>query len=378
MEPEITRVENDAKQPRESSRASDESSGPRDSSIAPNDVVFGRGALANNHRGNILFRRIVNHNKSAYQETENATRKQLLVTSIIMSIQRIGGRFLRKGDDGSWWVEAKMKQVRRKTAQALREPDVESTGPQAASNLESVALAEQSAGIQDDNEMNESTTRSSFIDVRKTEPAPHFLNNERTEMEPKKTATSSRQAVDEPTTTMQVVEASHLSDEGRINRIRINATPRRKMLAQQNVLLDRAQSSAEEQPNIKSPSRLEDHAPQSEATFSSELAMTDHFHSVCAPPRHSSPPDADHPTMAVTVDPPITSPAAFHVAGQVSPDVELFPKDLLDRVLGAEDSPDRFSRRRHRHDHPYPNDYSNSTNAQLSPVFLLCKCDIWI
>jgi len=87
------------------------------------DVLCGRGGLANNHPGNRLFRRIIKENKEIYQElSENAVRKQILVSSIIKAIQHHGGRFLRRKVNGNW-SEITLKEARAKASQALREQD---------------------------------------------------------------------------------------------------------------------------------------------------------------------------------------------------------------------------------------------------------------
>ena len=97
------------------------------------DVVCGRGGLANKHPGNRLFRRIVSENKQYYQKSMNASHKQLLVISIVMAIQKHGGRFMKKekkknncggaGGGTSGWIEIPNNEANSKTAQALRELD---------------------------------------------------------------------------------------------------------------------------------------------------------------------------------------------------------------------------------------------------------------
>jgi hypothetical protein len=90
-----------------------------------NDVLSGRGGLSNNHPGNRLFRRLIQHNRYFYQTSETPTQKQLLVYSIVAAMEGKGGRFLRMHDGR--WVQASLNSVRRKTAQALRESDTPSS-----------------------------------------------------------------------------------------------------------------------------------------------------------------------------------------------------------------------------------------------------------
>jgi hypothetical protein len=88
------------------------------------DIVCGRGGLANKHSGNRMFRRIVTENKSIYQNEMNNQRKQLLVASIVMAIQKHGGRFVKRASKtGDSWTEISEKEAKHKTAQALRELD---------------------------------------------------------------------------------------------------------------------------------------------------------------------------------------------------------------------------------------------------------------
>jgi hypothetical protein len=103
------------------------------------DVVSGRGGLANNHSGNILFRRLVAENKGAYLKCEKKSYKHFLAMSIIAAIEGLGGRFLRSVGGGIYesseskkhvqWVHLSRDQAIAKTAQALREQDANSKAP---------------------------------------------------------------------------------------------------------------------------------------------------------------------------------------------------------------------------------------------------------
>jgi hypothetical protein len=85
--------------------------------VKDNDVLRGRGGLSNNHPGNRLFRRLIQHNRSFYQNLENPTQKQLLVYSIVAAIEGKGGRFLRMHNGK--WVQASLNSVRREVGKGL-------------------------------------------------------------------------------------------------------------------------------------------------------------------------------------------------------------------------------------------------------------------
>lgn len=85
-----------------------------------NDVLSGRGGNINSHHGNVAFRRLVAGRKNDYNLTTNKEKKAAISQEIIQQVHDIGGKFLRKENDGSW-VELEMKQTLAKTSQALRE-----------------------------------------------------------------------------------------------------------------------------------------------------------------------------------------------------------------------------------------------------------------
>lgn len=86
-----------------------------------NDVVCGRGGLANKHPGNRMLRRICSENKVVYQSFMNPSHKQCLVLSILMAIQQHGGKFVFRTKNG--WEEISDKKAKEKTAQLLRESE---------------------------------------------------------------------------------------------------------------------------------------------------------------------------------------------------------------------------------------------------------------
>jgi hypothetical protein len=84
------------------------------------DVLCGRGGLINKHVGNVVYRRVVEHNKPFYQSVEKKHRI-LVSKSIVQSISKFGGRFLILGAKGKAWMEIGYKRAVQKTSQALRE-----------------------------------------------------------------------------------------------------------------------------------------------------------------------------------------------------------------------------------------------------------------
>ena len=84
--------------------------------------MSGRGGLANKHPGNRVFRRLVQENKSLYQELSNSKRKQnMLVQSIMHACRGSGMRFLKQEKDSGAWKELDESEAWNKTSQALRE-----------------------------------------------------------------------------------------------------------------------------------------------------------------------------------------------------------------------------------------------------------------
>mmetsp|Transcript_29047 Transcript_29047/g.79728 ORF Transcript_29047/g.79728 Transcript_29047/m.79728 type:complete len:389 (+) Transcript_29047:272-1438(+) len=91
------------------------------------DVLCGRGGLINKHPGNIVYRRVVDHNKSLYKKVPK--RHRILVSqSIVQTIQTHGGRFLQSNNgngpspSSAGWTTVSFRRAVQKTSQALREP----------------------------------------------------------------------------------------------------------------------------------------------------------------------------------------------------------------------------------------------------------------
>jgi len=86
------------------------------------DILAGRGGLANKHPGNRIFRRLVAHNKSLYQERLRAkVQPDLIIQSILQALQDNGVRFLKHDKNTGQWNELSTQEAWSKTSQALRE-----------------------------------------------------------------------------------------------------------------------------------------------------------------------------------------------------------------------------------------------------------------
>jgi len=89
------------------------------------DILLGRGGLSNNHEGNLWFRDLVSHYRTAYHRSAKG-QKKLLAQNLCLYVRRSGGRFLAKdeGDARSAVVcffECGDGRAQAKCAQALRE-----------------------------------------------------------------------------------------------------------------------------------------------------------------------------------------------------------------------------------------------------------------
>jgi len=82
------------------------------------DVLCGRGGKVNKHAGNIVYRKVVEYNKSYYQSVHKKHRI-LVSQSIVKAIINYGGRFM--GRKGKEWSPICFKKAVQKTSQALRE-----------------------------------------------------------------------------------------------------------------------------------------------------------------------------------------------------------------------------------------------------------------
>jgi hypothetical protein len=88
--------------------------------IGGNDVLCGRGGATNNHVGNKHFRAIVAEYQTEYLEARKE-EKAVIARRIVARVRENGGRFLKRDDATSMWVEVSVEKSVAKTSQALRE-----------------------------------------------------------------------------------------------------------------------------------------------------------------------------------------------------------------------------------------------------------------
>ena len=89
--------------------------------ISDQDVVCGRGGASNSHKGNIFFRSLVSNNKPKYL-IASKVEKKLIAKSIIATVRRRGGRFLKwSSDQRDGFIDMGDVAAMDKTCQALRE-----------------------------------------------------------------------------------------------------------------------------------------------------------------------------------------------------------------------------------------------------------------
>ena len=84
----------------------------------PIDVLCGRGRPYQDFPGNIRVGKLVDEHVPLYLETQERLAKTMIAIGIVQQVQREGGRFLTRRQDG--WELAQNKVARAKISQALR------------------------------------------------------------------------------------------------------------------------------------------------------------------------------------------------------------------------------------------------------------------
>lgn len=88
------------------------------------DILLGRGGMSNNHEGNLWFRDLVSHYRTAYHRSAKG-QKKLLAQNLCLYVRQSGGRFLEKDDtrysSAVCFFECGDGRAQAKCAQALRE-----------------------------------------------------------------------------------------------------------------------------------------------------------------------------------------------------------------------------------------------------------------
>mmetsp|Transcript_16862 Transcript_16862/g.38668 ORF Transcript_16862/g.38668 Transcript_16862/m.38668 type:complete len:494 (-) Transcript_16862:237-1718(-) len=107
-----------AEQQKREQQQEEEEDGDAENKPKEADVLCGRGGKVNKHPGNIVYRKVVEYNKSYYQSVHKKHRI-LVSQSIVRAILNYGGRFM--GQKGKEWSPICFKRAVQKTSQALRE-----------------------------------------------------------------------------------------------------------------------------------------------------------------------------------------------------------------------------------------------------------------
>ena len=117
---ELQRQQQQQQQQQQEQRQQQTQEEDRDAENKPKeaDVLCGRGGKVNKHAGNIVYRKVVEYNKSYYQSVHKKHRI-LVSQSIVKAIINYGGRFM--GRKGKEWSPICFKKAVQKTSQALRE-----------------------------------------------------------------------------------------------------------------------------------------------------------------------------------------------------------------------------------------------------------------
>lgn len=86
-----------------------------------NDVLFGRGGMTNSHPGNRRFRDVISLHRPDYIRAQKMD-KPSVAAKIVRAMRSgpMGGRFLKKKDDGKWY-DVGDRAAMEKTSQGLRE-----------------------------------------------------------------------------------------------------------------------------------------------------------------------------------------------------------------------------------------------------------------
>ncbi len=131
----------------------------------PIDVLCGRGRPYQDFPGNIRVGRIVDEHVPLYLETQERLAKTMIAISIVQNIQRSGGRFLNRRDDG--WEIAEDRVARGKISQALR---VRALKKVRGEGLEPDPLPSDTQAACHDRELLQQIKRQRFSEVDEDEP----------------------------------------------------------------------------------------------------------------------------------------------------------------------------------------------------------------
>ena len=87
-------------------------------SLTEYDVLCGRGGKINSHPGNLSFRKLIKQNQALYLKARRKD-KVTIANSIVDTIHKKSGRFLKRDHETGGFIEIDMEYARHKTCQAL-------------------------------------------------------------------------------------------------------------------------------------------------------------------------------------------------------------------------------------------------------------------
>ena len=85
------------------------------------DICCGRGKGRWNSPGNQRFKEVVQDNLQRYGDAPTKADKSRVVESVVTTIQKLGGRFVKKDDSSGNWYQIGPRDARSKVAHAIRD-----------------------------------------------------------------------------------------------------------------------------------------------------------------------------------------------------------------------------------------------------------------
>jgi hypothetical protein len=83
------------------------------------DVFLGRGRPYQEYEGNLRLADVIDENRSRYQAGGRG-QKSIISEELVKKTQEVGGRFLKKTEDGRSWVEVSNEVARDKVGHGFR------------------------------------------------------------------------------------------------------------------------------------------------------------------------------------------------------------------------------------------------------------------
>merc|ERR1712176_973276 len=99
------------------------------------DILLGRGRGAQNHKGNIHYRQVVETFRSRYEQIPQKGAKTQLIREVVAVIYDNGGRFLKQDGFGRW-IPVDPEVARDKVSHSFRNQKRLSTGGIAPMSVE--------------------------------------------------------------------------------------------------------------------------------------------------------------------------------------------------------------------------------------------------